>query len=51
MKVLLMILLVALFPMSGCIGNTDVETSEGDDVILGESLDDWPGNILRSCIK
>lgn len=41
-KVLLMLVLVTLFPMSGCIGNTDVETSEGDDVILGESLDDWP---------
>jgi len=36
------LLLVILFPMSGCIGNTDVETSEGDDVVLGESLDDWP---------
>lgn len=37
-----MLLLVILFPMSGCVGNTDVETSEGDDVVLGESLDDWP---------
>ncbi|MAE79867.1 MAG: hypothetical protein CL967_08925, partial [Euryarchaeota archaeon] len=37
-----MLLLVILFPMSGCVGNTDIETSEGDDVVLGESLDDWP---------
>ena len=36
------LLLVILFPMSGCIGNADVETSEGDDVVIGESLDDWP---------
>ena len=28
--------------MSGCVGNTDVQTSEGDDIVLGESLDDWP---------
>ena len=28
--------------LSGCIGNSEVETSEGDDVVLGESLDDWP---------
>lgn len=37
-----MLLVVILFPMSGCVGNTDVQTSEGDDIVLGESLDDWP---------
>ena len=35
-------LLVIMLPMSGCLGNADVETSEGDDVVIGESLDDWP---------
>jgi len=35
-------LLMILLPMSGCLGNADVETSEGDDVVIGESLDDWP---------
>ena len=39
---IVMLLLVILFPMSGCIGSTDVETSEGDDIELGESTDDWP---------
>jgi len=36
------LMLVILLPMSGCMGNADVETSEGDDVVIGESLDDWP---------
>lgn len=36
------LMLVILLPMSGCVGNGDVETSEGDDVVIGESLDDWP---------
>lgn len=35
-------LLMILLPMSGCLGNADVETSEGDDIVIGESLDDWP---------
>jgi len=43
-----MLLLVILFPMSGCVGNTDIETSEGDDVVLGESTDDWPTYYVQS---
>lgn len=27
--------------LSGCIGGADVETDEGDDIIL-EDTDDWP---------
>ena len=38
----MMLLLVILFPISGCLGNANVETSEGDEVVLGEPLDDWP---------
>ena len=34
--------------LSGCIGNSDVETSEGDDVELGESTDDWPTYYVQS---
>ena len=34
--------------MSGCIGSTDVETSEGDDIELGESTDDWPTYYVQS---
>lgn len=45
---IVMLLLVILFPMSGCIGNTDVETSEGDDIELGESTDDWPTYYVQS---
>ena len=37
----LICLLMVLTSLSGCIGG-DVETSEGDDVELGESTDDWP---------
>ena len=44
----IMLLLVILFPMSGCIGNADVETSEGDEVELGESTDDWPTYYVQS---
>ena len=35
-------LLMITTGLSGCIGGTDVETSEGDDVELGELTDDWP---------
>ena len=45
---IVMLLLVILFPMSGCIGSTDVETSEGDDIELGESTDDWPTYYVQS---
>ncbi len=38
----LICLLMILTSLSGCIGGDDVETSEGDDVELGESTDDWP---------
>jgi len=39
-KILCLMMMTA--GLSGCIGGTDVETDEGDDVILGESPDDWP---------
>ena len=35
-------ILMILTSLSGCFGGNDIETSEGDDVILGESTDDWP---------
>ena len=35
-------LLIITTGLSGCIDGTDVETSEGDDVELGELTDDWP---------
>jgi len=47
-KHIFVLLLVILFPMSGCIGNSDVETSEGDDVELGELTDDWPTYYVQS---
>ena len=34
-------LLMTTAGLAGCLG-TDIETSEGDDVVLGESTDDWP---------
>ena len=36
------IVLCLLMMLAGCIDGTDVETSEGDDVELGELTDDWP---------
>ena len=38
----LICLLMILTSLSGCIGGEDVETSEGEDVELGETTDDWP---------
>jgi hypothetical protein len=35
-------ILLMISALSGCFGSGDVETSEGDDVTLGESPDDWP---------
>jgi len=37
----LLFLLMICASLSGCLGN-DVETNEGDPVVLGESTDDWP---------
>mgnify|MGYP007026196012 FL=1 len=37
----LLCLLMTTAGLAGCLG-TDIETSEGDDVVLGESTDDWP---------
>ena len=47
-KTLLLALLMTTMTLSGCIGNSDVETSEGDDVELGESPDDWPTYYVQS---
>tara|TARA_Y100001954_G_scaffold200510_1_gene219282 strand:+ start:502 stop:1716 length:1215 start_codon:yes stop_codon:yes gene_type:complete len=47
-KTLLLALIMTTMTLSGCIGNSDVETSEGDDVELGESPDDWPTYYVQS---
>ena len=47
-KTLLLALIMTTMTLSGCIGNSDVETSEGDDVELGESTDDWPTYYVQS---
>ena len=39
---IILCLLMMTAGLSGCIGGTDVETDEGDDVELGELTDDWP---------
>jgi len=39
---IIMCLFMMTAGLSGCIGGTDVETDEGDDVELGELTDDWP---------
>ena len=41
-------LIMTTMTLTGCIGNSDVETSEGDDVELGESPDDWPTYYVQS---
>jgi len=38
---LVLCLMMVATSLAGCLGN-DIETSEGDDVVLGESTDDWP---------
>ena len=47
-KTLLLALIMTTMTLSGCIGNSDVETSEGDEVELGESTDDWPTYYVQS---
>ena len=47
-KTLMLALIMTTMTLSGCIGNSDVETSEGDDVELGESPDDWPTYYVQS---
>lgn len=47
-KTLILALIMTTMTLSGCIGNSDVETSEGDDVELGESTDDWPTYYVQS---
>ena len=47
-KTLLLALIMTTMTLSGCVGNSDVETSEGDDVELGESPDDWPTYYVQS---
>ena len=39
---LMLCLLMMTAGLSGCLGGSDVETSEGDDVVPGELTDDWP---------
>ena len=34
-------LIMMTVPLSGCLGGNDIETSEGNDIIL-EDIDDWP---------
>lgn len=38
---LVICLMMMTVSLSGCIGGTDVETDEGDDIVL-ENTDDWP---------
>ena len=34
--------LLLVTTLSGCIGDSVLETPDGDDIVLGESTDDWP---------
>lgn len=45
---ILIFLMLTSLSLTGCIGDTQPETEEGDPVSLGESADDWPTYYVAS---
>lgn len=45
---LLSVLMLLTLSLTGCIGDAEPETEEGDPVSLGESTDDWPTYYVTS---
>lgn len=42
LRAILFALMMMSVALAGCIGDSEIETSEGDDVVAGELEDDWP---------